>query len=207
MEYALNEKEGTFLVNIARETIENILRDEPAPDTSSAPKNLMKRAGVFVTLLEGDGKDSLRGCIGLPYPLKPLVEGVVEAAQGAAFRDPRFPSVSKDEINELIIEISVLTPPQIITVEHPSQLPEKIVIGRDGLIIQNGTRSGLLLPQVPVDWNWDSEEFLCQCCRKAWLPMDAWLLPETKVMKFSSIIFKERYPKGPVKKLELKGKK
>jgi uncharacterized protein (TIGR00296 family) len=199
----ISEKEGIYLVNLARRTIENLLEGKLTPETLSAPLNLMKKAGVFVTLLNGEGKNSLRGCIGLPYPLKPLVESVIEAAQGAAFRDPRFSPVNKNEIDEIIIEVSVLTPPELINVKQPSDLPGRINVGKDGLIIQNNQRSGLLLPQVPVDWGWDSEEFLCQCCRKAWLPMDAWLLPETKVLKFNSIIFKEEYPKGPVKKLEL----
>lgn len=99
--------------------------------------------------------------------------------------------------------MSVLTPPEEIKVEDPSEIPVEVEIGVDGLIVSKGSRSGLLLPQVAVEYSWDSEELLCHCCRKAWLPMDAWLESDTKIMKFKSIIFKEESPRGKVKRLEL----
>lgn len=145
----------------------------------------------------------MRGCIGLPYPVKPLVEAVKEAAQGAAFNDPRFPKLEWEELEEVTLEVSVLTPPEKIEVDEPSNLPEHVEIGKDGLIISKGSRKGLLLPQVAVEYGWDSEEFLCQCCSKAWIPMDSWLESGTEVMKFNSIIFKEETPKGKIKRVEL----
>jgi hypothetical protein len=205
LSFDLSLDEGRNLVHLARKTIENKLDEKPLPDLSESPESVKRNAGVFVTLTSGRDKGDLRGCIGLPYPHKPLVEATVEAAEGAAFRDPRFSPIRREEMDEIIVEVSVLTPPELVEVEQPSQLPPNIIIGKDGLIIQKGGRSGLLLPQVAVDWDWNSEEFLCQCCKKAWLPMDAWLSPGTKVMKFNSIIFKEESPRGDIKRLEHKG--
>jgi uncharacterized protein (TIGR00296 family) len=150
-------------------------------------------------------KNNLRGCIGFPYPIKSLVNAIVESAQSAALRDIRFPPVSIDEMDEIILEVSVLTPPFEIQVEDATKIPENIKIGTDGLIISNGILSGLLLPQVAIEWNWDSEEFLCHCCQKAGLPPDAWLNPVIKVMKFRSIIFQEESPRGTIQRLLLKG--
>ncbi len=99
--------------------------------------------------------------------------------------------------------MSVLTPPGLIEVQDPREYPNEIQIGRDGLIVENGWFKGLLLPQVPVEWKWDCEEFLGHCCMKAGLPSEAWVLPGTKIYRFSSIIFKELTPGGKVERLNL----
>jgi uncharacterized protein (TIGR00296 family) len=205
MDFDLSQEEGEYLVRIARKTIENILKNKPKPDTSDATESLKLKAGAFVTLKSVKDNNSLRGCIGLPYPVKPLIEAVVEASYGAAFKDPRFSAVSSEEIGDLILEVSVLTPPQLIDKKKPLKTPKEIEIGKDGLIIIQGSKSGLLLPQVATELGWNSEEFLCHCCQKAWLPMDAWLHPNTKVMKFQSIIFKEETPRGNIKRVDLEG--
>jgi len=91
-------------------------------------------------------------------------------------------------------------------VEKPSQYPSKIKVGEDGLIVEKNVFKGLLLPQVPVEWKWDNEQFLCQCCIKAGLPPDCWLLEDTKIYKFQAIIFEEEKPRGEVKHKAIGGK-
>jgi uncharacterized protein len=160
---------------------------------------LMEKCGVFVTLNEQKrGAYGLRGCIGLPYPTKPLIEAVMEAAQSSAFSDPRFPPVQANEMESLTIEISVLTPPEKLVVDDPERLPSEVLVGRDGLIIGKGWRRGLLLPQVPVEWDWDSREFLSQCCIKAGLPQYEWRKQGTEVYRFQAILFKEESPRGKI---------
>ena len=100
----------------------------------------------------------------------------------------------------------MLTPPEIIEVKKTNEYPSKIKVGKDGLIVERGMFKGLLLPQVPIEWEWDEEEFLCQCCIKAGLPPDNWLLEGTKVYKFQAIIFEEEKPTGEVKRKALGGK-
>jgi uncharacterized protein (TIGR00296 family) len=123
---------------------------------------------------------------------------VIEAAESSAFRDPRFPPVQAGEMKGLTIEISVLTPPERLEVGNPLDYPNHVQVGRDGLIIGKGWRRGLLLPQVPVEWGWDSKEFLSQCCVKAGLPQDEWRKPDTEIYRFQAILFKEEEPQGKV---------
>ncbi|GAH35963.1 unnamed protein product, partial [marine sediment metagenome] len=113
---------------------------------------------------------------------------------------PRFPSVTLEEMDRIVIEISILTPPKLIKVSDPKEYLDKIVIGRDGLIAESGMRRGLLLPQVPVDHerNWDALEFLKHTCMKAWLTADAWKEKNTKIFSFQAILFEEKEPRGEV---------
>jgi len=196
--------EGEYLVRLARTEIEARLGITPEPDTSNAPDVTETKCGVFVTLnkLEGTGH-RLRGCIGYPYPMKDLLTAMRESALNAAFDDPRFPPVSKNEMDSILVEVSVLTPPEKIKVEHPKDIPGEVVVGRDGLIMSRGYRRGLLLPQVAVEWGWDSEEFLAQCCYKAGLPPDSWFLEGTEVQRFQAIIYSEDSPRGRVSRHEL----
>ena len=196
--------EGEYLVRLARTEIEARLGITREPDTSDAPEATKTMCGVFVTLnkLEGTGH-RLRGCIGYPYPMKDLLTAIRESALNAAFDDPRFPPVSKNEMDSILVEVSVLTPPEKIKVEHPKDIPGEVVVGRDGLIMSRGYRRGLLLPQVAVEWGWDSEEFLAQCCYKAGLPPDSWFLEGTEVQRFQAIIYSEDSPRGRVSRHEL----
>jgi uncharacterized protein (TIGR00296 family) len=200
MTFQLTLEEGKFLVNLARQTVTEYLKNGKilqVPESVS-PK-LMKPSGVFVTLNSfNNGEKTLRGCIGLPYPTTPLVQAVIEAALSAATRDPRFPPVAPEELDQITFEVSVLTPPEIVEAEKPTDYPSKIKVGQDGLIIENGYCKGLLLPQVPIEWNWNEEEFLCQCSMKAGLPPDSWLLKDTKIYRFQAIIFEETLPKGNI---------
>lgn len=204
MGFVLSPEEGVYLVGLARDAIEKALSSEEVEAPGDAPGKLKQRCGVFVTLNKVE-RDShrLRGCIGFPYPLKPLVEALADSAVSAALRDPRFPPVSSGEMGSIAVEISVLTPPEVVAVEEPSEYPARIEVGVDGLIVSRGENKGLLLPQVPVEWGWDAAEFLTQCCLKAWLPPDAWLLPGTEVSKFQAIIFAEEEPRGAVRRVEL----
>jgi uncharacterized protein (TIGR00296 family) len=205
MTYDLTLDEGTYLVRLARRTIEASFTKAKV-DLSDAPPKTREVCGVFVTLnsLRGEEKQ-LRGCIGYPYPIKPLVEAVNDVADAAAFEDPRFPRLTQKELREIVVEVSVLTPPERVKAEKPEQYPSMIRIGVDGLIVKRGGRSGLLLPQVATEWEWDSEEFLSQCCVKAGLPPDSWLFPSTEVSRFQAIIFAESTPGGEVEREEIQG--
>jgi uncharacterized protein (TIGR00296 family) len=198
--FQLTLEEGKFLVKLARQTVTEYLKNGKilqVPEGVS-PK-LMEKAGVFVTLNSfRNGKKRLRGCIGLPYPTTPLAKAVIEVALSAATRDPRFPPVTSQEVDHITFEVSVLTPPERVTVEKPTDYPSKIKVGRDGLIIEKSYCKGLLLPQVPVEWNWNEEEFLSQTSMKAGLPPDSWLLKDTKIYRFQAIIFEEASPKGNI---------
>ena len=200
----MTQEEGEYLVRLARTGIEARLGITREPDISDAPEVTKTMCGVFVTLNKLEGKGHrLRGCIGYPYPVKDLLTAVRESALNAAFDDPRFPPVSKNEMDSILVEVSVLTPPEKIKVEHPRDIPREVVVGRDGLILSRGYRRGLLLPQVAVELGWDSEEFLAQCCYKAGLPPDSWLLDDTEVQRFQAIIYSEDSPRGIVSRHEL----
>jgi len=206
MEFELTEEEGGFLVGLARTSIEAALGSSEKVTLDGVSEKLRIPCGVFVTLNKVEGSShSLRGCIGFPYPVKPLADAVAEVAVSAALRDPRFSPVSKAEMDSIVIEVSILTPPELLSVERPDQYPSLIEIGRDGLIVARGQNRGLLLPQVPVEWGWDAEEFLTQCCLKARLQPDAWLLPGTEISRFRAIIFSEDEPREEVKRVELRG--
>lgn len=207
MPFELNEEEGKFLVKLARRAVKEYLETKKVPETTRrVQEKLLQPCGVFVTInsIENEEKE-LRGCIGYPYPTDPLGEAVIQSAISAATQDPRFNPLTKDELDKVVFEVSVLTPPQVLEVKRPQDYPSKIRIGEDGLIIEKGMFKGLLLPQVPVEWNWDQEEFLCQCCIKAGLPPDNWLLPVTRIQKFQAIIFEEETPNGRVKRKALGG--
>lgn len=192
----LTLEEGDTVVKLARRAIEKYLEDGEKPDFPEDLSEEMKEdRGVFVTLNKNGG---LRGCIGRPLPTQPLMEGVVDSAISAATKDPRFPRMSLEELDNVVIEVSVMTVPEKINVEDPKNYLEKIKVGKDGLIAECEGRKGLLLPQVPVDQGWDAEEFLSQTCIKAGLPPDTWLEDSFEVKKFSAQIFKETEPGGDV---------
>jgi uncharacterized protein (TIGR00296 family) len=189
-------KDGVLAIKIAREVIENHLNKKTMPDFK-VPKHFLVKSGIFVTLNKYPNKN-LRGCIGFPEPQFSLIDALVDAAKSASTRDPRFPPVSTNELNKIVIEVSILTPPELIEAKKPKDYVEQIKIGRDGLIIERGLNRGLLLPQVPVEWKWDVREFLSQTCNKAGLLADCWFSEDTKVYKFSAEIFTETEPKGKV---------
>jgi hypothetical protein len=195
-----SKDDGEFLVKLARRTVEQFARESTKPNVpDDTPSHLKRESGVFVTLNStSSSKNNLRGCIGRPYPTDPLVQATIDSAFDAAANDPRFPPVKEEELDSIIIEVSLLTPPEEIECSNPDELMKEIEVGCDGLIAAKGGRRGLLLPQVAVEWNWDAEEFLRHTCRKAMLPMEAWREPDTKFMKFQAEIFGEVSPRGNV---------
>jgi uncharacterized protein (TIGR00296 family) len=186
--------EGAELVRLARTAVEKYLQESTI---IKSERDTQEKAGVFVTLnyVTTTKKEYLRGCIGFPLPERPLYQGVVEAAIAAATEDPRFPPLDIQELDNILFEISILTPPERITVS-PADYGKEIEIGRDGLILQWRFGSGLLLPQVPVELKWDVEQYLANICYKAGAPPDVWLDPSSKLFKFQATVFKEVEPKG-----------
>jgi len=204
MSFELTLEEGKFLVKLVRDTVEVFLKTGRIPTLSKdmfLPK-FYQKCGVFVTIhLFNKGEKMLRGCIGYPYPTSSLLEAVVDSAINASTEDPRFPAMTSAELDKCVFEVSVLTPPELIQVVNPKEYSQQIEIGKHGLIIEKGYAKGLLLPQVPVEWQWNEEEFLCQCCMKAGLPPDSWLTSGIKIYRFTAIIFEEQTPKGEIKQL------
>ena len=192
----LSDSDGVVLVKTARRAVTGFLsngnRIKLEPDLE---EKFSFNSGVFVTLNNPDG---LRGCIGFPMPEKKLANAIVDGAIAAATEDPRFPSVKTNELNDIVFEVTVLTPPIEIDVYDPMEYLEKIKVGRDGLIIRHSFSSGLLLPQVPVEYGWNTEEFLQHTCEKAGLARDIWKNESVKIEKFEGIIFKEETPYGAI---------
>lgn len=185
----LTKDEGDFLLNLARTAIETyILKGQVLEVPEPLSTRLKDNMGVFVTLHE---KGELRGCIGYPEPVKPLLNALIEVAIGAATGDPRFAPLNSHELEDIHVEVSVLTSPKLIVTDKPSKYLEEIEIGRDGLIIERGIFRGLLLPQVPVEWGWDKEKFLANTCMKAGMSPDCWLQEGVKIYSFQSQIFNE----------------
>lgn len=198
----LTEKEGETAVKIARQVVDEFIKNGKVPKFEKLPKIFNEKRGVFVTL-EKYPSHQLRGCIGYPEPIAPLLTTITESAISAATRDPRFRPLQKKELDNIVVEVTVLTPPKIIRVEQPTDYPKKIKVGKDGLIVKRGFFSGLLLPQVPVEWKWNEEDFLCQTCRKAGLDLYAWMDPKTEISCFQGEVFSEESPRGKIVKKEL----
>jgi len=202
MSFDLSDAEGEYLVRLARKAITSYLTEGEVIEEEPPYPSLKKEAGTFVTLKRYPSGD-LRGCIGFPEPIYPLHVAVVRAAIASATEDPRFLPVKASELPDLIVEVSVLSPPELIRVDGRGALPREVVVGRDGLIIKRGPWSGLLLPQVPVELRWDSETFLDQTCLKAGLPPGCWRWPDVQVYRFTAIVFSEIRPLGPVRRVPL----
>jgi len=201
-------EDGKILVKFARENIEFFLKnDKRIPVPNEIVERFNDKYGAFVTLNKYNFHGNpLRGCIGYIEPNYPLYDTIHRVSISSAIEDPRFPSVTIEEMDNIIIELSILTPPKLLQVNDPKEYLNKIVIGRDGLIVEKGMRRGLLLPQVPVEHgrNWDVSTFLSHTCLKAWLSEDAWKNLNTKVYSFQAILFEETEPQGEVVRKYLK---
>ncbi len=174
-----SSEERRILLRLAHQSIEAALQGVPL-DPTSPSEHLAEPRGAFTTL-HRHGR--LRGCIGYVSSTQPLYQTVAETARAAAFDDPRFEPVTLPEAAELKIEISVLSALQPIR-------PEDVVVGKHGLVVMQGGRRGLLLPQVPLEWGWERETFLSQTCLKAGLPPDAWLRG-AELQAFTAEVFGE----------------
>jgi uncharacterized protein (TIGR00296 family) len=198
----LNLEEGTKAVRFARQVIQNYVQQ--TENCIPSPGSLFQeKQGVFVTLHTYPNHE-LRGCIGIPLPVMSLQSAIIEAAQSVT-QDPRFPPLQKEELDAVLVEITILTKPQLIKVKEPKEYLAQIEIGRDGLIVEHGFYKGLLLPQVPVEQAWETEEYLSHTCMKAGLSPDAWFDKNTKISKFQGQIFTEIKPHGPIQETHLDG--
>ncbi len=180
--FTLSDAEKTELLMLARRSVETAVKERRLLDgaPTSFPSFAQER-GAFVTLKENG---ELRGCIGNVSPVRPLEETVRNVAAAAAVQDPRFPAVTAAELPKLEYEVSVLSPlRRVLDVNQ-------IVVGRDGLIMRQNDKMGLLLPQVPVEQHWDRPTFLQETCRKAGLPPDAWKDPDTDIFAFTALVFR-----------------
>ena len=196
----LNLEEGKKAVVFARNIIEKFVKNSKV-STVGLEGVFDEKQGAFVTI-HTYPDHYLRGCIGIPLPVMSLKDAIMQAAQSAT-RDPRFPPLDKDELDSIVIEVTILTKPELINVSKPQDYLEEIKIGRDGLIVEQGFFKGLLLPQVPVEQDWDKEEFLSHACMKAGLLPDAWFDKTTKISKFSGQIFTEIKHRGDIKEKNL----
>ena len=184
----LSEEQKRWLIDIARQTVMAAVAGEPAPDLATDDPDLREPRGAFITLKKAG---QLRGCIGYIEPRAPLIEAVADNAESAALRDPRFTPVTPEELPDISIEISALTPLE------PVADVEEIEVGRHGLVLSRGPNRGLLLPQVPVEWGWDREEFLEHTCLKAGLPPEAWRHDDTELLCFEAEVFSEENLRNP----------
>tara|TARA_B100000029_G_scaffold337862_1_gene330105 strand:- start:2841 stop:3482 length:642 start_codon:yes stop_codon:yes gene_type:complete len=202
----LTDRDGEILVKMARlivtEHLTNITKNLDQNDAYNRAERYRIfeekfgfNAGVFVTI---NDKSGLRGCIGFPLAVKKLSDALTDAAISASTKDPRFPSVAQNELNDLVFEVTVLTAPEEISTSSPDEIIQEIKIGRDGLIIEKDSQSGLLLPQVPVEYNWNVVDFLSHTCHKAGLPNDSWTDTDVKISKFQGVIFREISPNGEI---------
>jgi AmmeMemoRadiSam system protein A len=158
-----SREERILLLKLAHDSIESAVEGRNIPLDPPTP-HLAEKRGAFTTLYT---RGELRGCVGYVFPVASLYQTIAETARAAAFEDTRFPPLSPEELPDLEVHISVLSP------LHPIRA-EEVEIGRHGLLVSLNARRGLLLPQVPVEHGWDREAFLGQTCRKAGLPLDAW---------------------------------
>jgi len=176
----LTQRQKSMLLALARQSITSHFTGKPV--TKPVDNELSVKRGVFVSLHKNG---ELRGCIGYITGYKDLISSIIEMAQSAAFQDNRFSPVKQNELAEIDIEISILS--EMILVQDV----QEIEIGRDGLFINHPYGSGLLLPQVPVEWNWDVPAFLKQICYKAGLTPGSWADDKAKLYRFTAEIFSE----------------
>ena len=183
MEQMLSKEEQKTLLKLARDTIEMWVREGKRPPLPPAKGFLDQYCGAFVTIHK---KGQLRGCIGNMVGHAPLVETIQEMAIASSTGDPRFHPVRAEELNEIDIEISVLSPMREIKDVN------EIQVGVHGILMSRGMFHGVLLPQVAIEYKWNRTQFLQHTCAKAGLPEDAWQDPVTKIEIFSAQIFRER---------------
>ncbi|MFC1528302.1 AmmeMemoRadiSam system protein B [Candidatus Latescibacterota bacterium] len=176
----LTEQEKEVLKTVVEQTLESVVNGGDVPGFNSFTGKLGEKWGAFVTLTKNG---NLRGCIGHIIGTQPLITTVAQMTRLAALEDPRFPRVQPSELPDINFEISVLTP------IHEVKDINEIVVGRDGIIITQGWKKGVLLPQVATEYDWDRETFLENTCRKAGLPTDAWKDKNTKIEMFSAEVF------------------
>ena len=184
----LTKEHGKKLIELAKKTISLRLDGKESKVSEELKKEFIDKRGAFVTLtIDGE----LRGCIGIVEAIYPLWQTIVHAAESAAFGDPRFGPLSKDEFENVKAEISILTDAELIKASKAEDYLKKIKIGVDGLIVDGEYGKGLLLPQVATEWRWNVKDFLEHTCEKAGLHRGAWKDLDNKIYKFQAQIFTE----------------
>lgn len=186
MSQVYTKEEKKELLSLARSTIEKYLKVQTKVYPPTDNPNFMEKRGAFVTLHK---EDDLRGCIGYPLPIKPLLETIVDNAVSAAAEDYRFNPVTPNELKDIDIEISILTVPETVSNY------KDVVVGHDGIIISKGFNKGLLLPQVPIEQGWNLEQYISYGCMKAGLPADEWKKTGKSIVNietFQAIVFGEK---------------
>lgn len=178
---SLSESDRRLLLQLARQSIIEALSFQKPSAAIYRGEIFAEKSGLFVTL---HARGRLRGCIGIVEAQEPLRDAIPHCAVSAALRDPRFSPVRPEEIEEIRIEISLLSPLEAIR-------PENVEIGKHGLLISQGAQRGLLLPQVAVEHKLGPEQFLEETCRKAGLPLDAWQRAETQIFGFRCEVFSD----------------
>lgn len=201
--HVYSKAHGEQLVKAARNSIELFLINPyfKKEEIKKTLEEFERPHGIFVTLEHYPTRE-LRGCIGFPRAIGPLGESLIDAALAAAFEDPRFVSVSKHELDQLIIEVSILSSLTPVIGNERKRL-QQVEVGKDGLMIQYGLYSGLLLPIVAVEQKWGKKKFLEEVCIKAGLHSNYWTQPNVKLYKFETQIFREETPRGNVIEVKL----
>lgn len=188
---------------LARRVLEAHVRGTTLAREPRLPPAFAEKRGVFVTLNRFDsGARALRGCIGYSQPIKPLADSIRDVAVYAS-EDPRFPHpVLPEELDSIVVEVSVLTLPRELKPPRRTDLPSLVRLGVDGVVISGRGTSGLFLPQVATEQGWDGETYLSEACLKAGLPPDAWVEADTAVEVFQAEVFGEERPRGEVVRVE-----
>jgi len=193
----VTHEEGQILVRVARDSVERLFSDK-GPRSQLSIQSKMQ-AGVFVSIhnFSADG-NTLRGCIGFPLPRGEFYSSLEEVAVAAATQDPRFMPISEEELDKVIFEVSVLSLPELINVTKPADYLDAVKIGVDGLMLNWGEYSSLLLPQVAAEFKWTADEYLNNLCYKAGLPPDMWMHQDVKIYKFRCSVYGESTPRGGI---------
>ncbi len=204
--HELSLEEGIYAVKLARKAIKEKLVDDIIITIPPDAPLIFKRPGMVFTTIEtylGEGRTELRGCIGFLAPIYPLGEAIIRSAIEAAINDPRFPPMTSEELDHVVIEVTVLSAPVPLDVKDRRELPKHIIIGKYGLVVEKAWFRGTLLPMVPVEYCWDEETFLAETCIKAGLEPDCWLDNSTRVYYYEGRAFKELRPRGEIVERDL----
>ncbi|MGC8661337.1 MAG: TIGR00296 family protein [Nitrososphaeria archaeon] len=194
-------EDGKYLIEISRRAIKHYGLTKNYIKISDAPAKYLVRSGAFVTVK--DKKEQLLGCIGRPYPSGTLLENIIQSAVDAAYYDPRFAPLDPEAADNVLLEVSILSPPEQINFKSPDDLLNQIKVGRDGIIVEWALGSGLLLPQVPVEEKWDVKEYISYGCLKAGADRNLWKRGNLRVYRFTASVFSETEPNGSITSVNL----
>jgi uncharacterized protein len=199
----ITQEEGQILVRVARDSVERLFSNKGPRSRHSVQSNV--QAGVFVSIHDFSAdRSTLRGCVGFPLPRGEFYSSLKEAAVAAATQDPRFMPISKEELDKVIFEVSIMNRPELIKVANPADYLDAVKVGVDGLMLSWGEYSSLLLPQVAAEFNWSVDEYLANLCYKAGLRPDMWMHQGVKIYKFSCSVYSEAKPRGEIYRVDVR---